>query len=74
MKKLRVSSITVQSNIFCLKKNLNVSKASEHAPRKEGKLSKRLLGGSIGCKDRTFHGVQTGSQIIMRCKEKSERI
>ena len=35
---------------FCLKKNQNAPRPSEHPPVREGEMSKRLVGGTKGCK------------------------
>ena len=39
--------------VACLKKNLNASRPSEHPPVRGGEMSKRLVGGIIGCEDKT---------------------
>ena len=48
-----------------LKKNLKVSRPSEHPPVREKKMSKRL-GGIIGCTDKTSSWNLNGSPIVVR--------
>ena len=51
----------------CLKKNQNAPRPSEHPPVRGGKLSKRLVGGIIGCKYKTsswhLNGFPDGNNI-----------
>ena len=62
------SSLKTMSGQTCFKQNLNASRPSEHPPVKGGGgVSKRLVGGIIGCKDKTslWHliGFPAGSNI-----------
>ena len=49
---------------------LNASRHSEHLPQSEGKLSKRLVGGIIGCKYKSSYGIQTGSLMVVTLGQK----
>ena len=54
--KLSVSSALLYFSGMCFvfsKKNLNASRPSEHPPQSEEKISKRLVGGIMGCKYKT---------------------
>ena len=44
---------TAGRTYLSLKKNLNISRPSEHPPVRGGVMSKRLVGGIIGCKDKS---------------------
>ena len=56
--------ISLSIGPWSLKKLLNVSsRPSEHPPVRGGEMSKCLLGGIIGCKDKTWFA--NGSNIAM---------
>ena len=45
--------------------DLNASKAFEHPPNQREKNCHNVLGGSIGCKDKTLHGVELGCSMVV---------
>ena len=60
-------TVAEQHTTYCLKKNQNASRPSEHPPVRGGEMSKRLVGGVKGCKYKTsscyLNGFPDGNNI-----------